>query len=272
MESNPSLWSPACDRVLFMPTYTKTAVRFTAASALATLPLFFSLSGLAQLDVHHSFYIGLPGNGLWNEELYPENALERYTCKEVRKVGLDRWWSWPCSEVTAKVSSDPMGGSEAGGPLQKCPRSRQGNLISLSLLVGSLWEGVCSWEGWFLGWRTVPFEDTSVSLEQQNISRSWGDGHVDPDGNLGGVSHDPLHHQFLPFTHWWVSLLWILQNTHMSSWLYFRLLVPTLKTHCHLTTSWVILGLEYWQTTMYRVMAVVVQCFKNYVSTYLELW
>lgn len=31
-----------------------------------------------------------------------------------------------CSEVTAKVSSDPMGGSEAEMALQKCPRSRQG--------------------------------------------------------------------------------------------------------------------------------------------------
>lgn len=58
-----------------MPTYTEAAARFTAASALATLPLSFSLSGLAQFDVHHSFYIGLPGNGLRNEELHLENAL-----------------------------------------------------------------------------------------------------------------------------------------------------------------------------------------------------
>lgn len=83
-----------------------------------------------------------------------------------------------CNEVTADVSSGPMGSSDAGMGLQKCPRSRQGNWALLSLhqpviagrrpIGGSMFlsrDGSC-------GGGQFPLRDTSVSLEQLHISRS----------------------------------------------------------------------------------------------------
>lgn len=129
---------------------------------------------------------------------------------------------------------------------------------------------------WFLGRRTVPFEDLSVNLEQQDISRNWGMGtstlkgiRVEYHMILGGISPSivavlslvslsaldpPEYTCHLGYILDYQCLLW--RHTHI----------------CHLTASWVILGLEYWQSVMCWVMVVVVQCFKNYVFTDLELW
>lgn len=83
-----------------------------------------------------------------------------------------------CSEVTAEVPSDPMGSSEAGMALQKCPRSRQGNWVLQSLHQPVTAGRQPMGEGMFLsrdgswGGGQFPLRDISVNLEQQNVSRS----------------------------------------------------------------------------------------------------
>lgn len=187
-----------------------------------------------------------------------------------------------CREVTAEVSSDPVGSSEAGMALQKCPRSRQGHWVLQSLhrpvTAGRQPMGrsmFLSRDGSWGGGQ-FPLRDLSVNLEQQDISRNWGMGtstlkgiRVEYHMILGGISPSivavlslvslsaldpPEYTCHLGYILDYQCLLW--RHTHI----------------CHLTASWVSLGLEYWQSVMCWVMVVVVQCFKNYVFTDLELW